>query len=267
MPTISGLRRRGYTPAAIKDFCERIGVAKSNSIVDIAMLEHCLREDLNRHAPRVMVVLRPLRVVIDNYPEGQVEMLSAENNPEDASAGTREVPFSRVLYIEQEDFMENPPKKFFRLSPGREVRLKHAYIVKCERVEKDENGQVVELHCTYDPETKSGMSQAGRKVKGTLHWVSAEEALPLEVRVYNHLFNKENPEDEESGDYKANLNPCSLEKLTSCLAEPSLKGAKSGSTYQFLRQGYFTVDPDSTFENLVVNRSVPLKDTWAKVKK
>ncbi|MDD2216728.1 MAG: glutamine--tRNA ligase/YqeY domain fusion protein [Eubacteriales bacterium] len=267
MPTISGLRRRGYTPAAIKDFCERIGVAKSNSIVDIAMLEHCLREDLNRHAPRVMVVLRPLRVVIDNYPEGQVEMLSAENNPEDASAGTREVPFSRVLYIEQEDFMENPPKKFFRLSPGREVRLKHAYIVKCERVEKDENGQVVELHCTYDPETKSGMSQAGRKVKGTLHWVSAEEALPLEVRVYNHLFNKENPEDEESGDYKANLNPYSLEKLTSCLAEPSLKGAKSGSTYQFLRQGYFTVDPDSTFENLVVNRSVPLKDTWAKVKK
>ncbi len=266
MPTISGLRRRGYTPGAIRDFCERIGVAKSNSLVDIAMLEHCIREDLNFSAPRVMAVLRPLRVVIDNYPEGRVEMLDAENNPENPDMGSRKIPFSRELFIERDDFMEDPPKKFFRLAPGREVRLKHAYIIKCERVVKDEQtGEVVELHCTYDPGTRSGSPTSTRKVKGTLHWVSAGHAVGCEVRLYDHLFLKENPEEDE--DFMANINPNSLITLTSCLVEPGLAGAAPGSRYQFLRQGYFCVDPDSTADRLVFNRIVPLKDSWAKIQK
>lgn len=269
MPTISGLRRRGYTPEAIRDFCERIGVAKSNSTVDIALLEHCIREDLNMRAPRVMAVLRPLRVVIDNYPEGQVEELDAENNPENPAMGMRKVPFSRVLYIEQDDFSEDPPKKFFRLAPGREVRLKHAYIIKCERVVKDEKtGQVIELHCTYDPETRSGRSASNRKVKGTLHWVSATHALKAEVRLYDHLFTREYPEEEEGGlDFKESLNPDSLVKLTSCMIESNVAGASPGSRYQFLRQGYFCIDPDSSDELPVFNRIVQLRDTWAKIQK
>jgi len=266
MPTISGLRRRGYTPEAIKDFCDRIGVAKSNSTVEIALLEHCIREDLNKRAPRAMCVLRPLKVVIENYPENQVEMLDAEINPEDTSMGTREIPFSREIYIEQEDFMENPPKKFFRLSPGSEVRLKHAYIIKCTEVLKDEEtGEIVEIRCTYDPETKSGMSQGSRKVKGTLHWVSAQHAIPTEIRLYSHLFAKEDPENDDGGDFKTNLNPQSLEVLRAALAEPSLAKAVSGTRFQFLRQGYFCVDPDATSERLVFNRVVSLKDTWAKM--
>ncbi len=269
MPTISGLRRRGYTPESIRIFCERIGVAKRDSTVDIALLEHCLREDLNKCAPRVMAVLRPLRVVIDNYPKDLTEELEAVNNPEDPSMGTRKVPFSRVLYIEQEDFREDPPKKFFRLAPGREVRLKHAYIIKCERVVKDEKtGEVVELHCSYDPGTKSGEAKAGRKVKGTLHWVSAAHALEAEVRLYDHLFTKANPTDETDGlDFKSYLNPNSFEKLTSCRVEPSLKGAAPGNRYQFLRLGYFCVDPDSSDKKLVFNRTVSLHDTWAKIEK
>lgn len=266
MPTISGLRRRGYTPEAIRDFCERIGVAKANSIVDIAMLEHCIREDLNARAPRVMAVLRPLKVIIDNYPGDRVEMLEAENNPENPAMGSRQVPFSRVLYIERDDFREDPPKKFFRLAPGREVRLKHAYIIKCERVVKDEKtGEVVELHCTYDPQTRSGMSTETRKVKGTLHWVSAAHAVPAEVRLYDHLFVKENPEEDD--DFRKNLNPNSLEILDSCLVEPGLAEAVPGSRYQFLRQGYFCLDPDSTAARPVFNRIVALKDTWAKIQK
>ncbi|HHT64085.1 MAG TPA: glutamine--tRNA ligase/YqeY domain fusion protein [Clostridia bacterium] len=268
MPTISGLRRRGYTPESIRDFCERIGVAKSNSTVDIALLEHCVREDLNKRAPRVMCVLRPLKVVIENYPENQVEMLRAEVNPEDLGMGFREIPFSREIYIEQEDFMENPPKKYFRLSPGSEVRLKHAYIIKCTEVIKDEKtGEIKELRCTYDPETKSGMSQGNRKVKGTLHWVSARHAIPAEVRLYDNLFLKENPDDEEDGDFIANLNPKSIEVLESALVESGLIGAEPGSRFQFLRQGYFCVDPDSTSERLIFNRIVSLKDTWAKMQK
>ncbi|HHV72749.1 MAG TPA: glutamine--tRNA ligase/YqeY domain fusion protein [Clostridia bacterium] len=270
MPTISGLRRRGYTPEAIRDFCERIGVAKSNSVVDIGMLEHCIREDLNKRAPRAMAVLRPLKVVIDNYPEDQVEWFEAENNPNDPDAGSRKIPFSKVIYIEQEDFMEDPPKKFFRLAPGREVRLKHAYIIKCEQVIKDEKtGEILEVHCTYDPETKSGEQGSGKKVKGTLHWVSAAHAVKAEVRLYDYLFTKENPEDEEDGsDFRANLNPHSLVVLPSALVEPSLAEAEPGSRYQFLRQGYFCVDPvDSKPGNLVFNRIVSLRDTWAKIKK
>lgn len=269
MPTISGFRRRGYTPESIRDFCERIGVAKRDSIVDIALLEHCLREDLNKRAPRVMAVLRPLKVIIDNYPEGQVEELEAINNPEDASMGTRKLPFSRVLYIEQDDFREVPPKGFFRLSPGNEVRLKHAYIIKCERVVKDEkSGEVIELHCTYDPETKSGEPKADRKVKSTLHWVSALHALEAEVRLFEHLFLKSDPDDIPEGqDFKTNLNPKSLETLTSCKIEPGLKIAKPGNKYQFLRLGYFCVDPDSTEKKLVFNRTVTLQDTWAKIEK
>lgn len=267
MPTISGLRRRGYTPESIRDFCDRIGVAKSNSMVEIPMLEHCVREDLNKNAPRVMAVLRPLKVVIENYPEGQVEEMEAEINPEKPEEGTRKIPFSRVVYIEHEDFMEDAPKKFFRLAPGKEVRLKHAYIIKCEQVIKDETtGEIIELRCTYDPETRSGSDTSGKKVKGTLHWVSADHALKAEVRLYDHLFAKENPE-EEGADFKDNLNPDSLERLTSCWVEPSLAGAKSGTQYQFLRQGYFTVDPDSTEENMVFNRVVSLKDSWAKAQK
>jgi glutaminyl-tRNA synthetase len=268
MPTISGLRRRGYTPEAIRRFCELIGVSKANSVVDISMLEHCIREDLNLRAQRVMAVLRPLKVVIDNYPEDQVEMLDAEINPEDQSLGTRKIPFSRVLYIEQEDFMENPSKKYFRLAPGREVRLKNAYIIKCERVIKDEKtGEVIEVHCTYDPETKSGSSAKTRKVKGTLHWVSAAHGVQAEVRLYNHLFTKENPEEEEGVDFKTYLNPDSLEKLDSCIVEPSLIDAKIGTKYQFLRQGYFCVDPESSGKLLIFNRIVSLKDSWAKVQK
>jgi glutaminyl-tRNA synthetase len=269
MPTLSGLRRRGYTPEAIRNFCERIGVAKSNSTVDIALLEHCIREDLNQRAPRVMAVLHPLRVVIDNYPEGQVEELEAINNPEDPSMGSRKVPFSRVLYIEQEDFLEDPPKKWFRLAPGREVRLKHAYYITCVDVVKGgQTGEVVELHCTYDPETRGGWSEDGRKVKGTLHWVSAPHALEAEVRLYDYLFTKPDPGEVEDGsDFKANLNPNSLETLTSCRVEPGLAGAAPGSRYQFLRLGYFCVDPDSTHGALVFNQTASLRDTWAKIQK
>ena len=269
MLTISGLRRRGYTPESIRNFCERIGVAKRDSIVDIALLEHCLREDLNKKAARVMAVLRPLKVIIDNYPEDQTEELEAVNNPEDTSMGTRKVPFSRVLFIERDDFREVPPKKFFRLAPGQEVRLKHAYIIKCERIVKDEKtGEVVELHASFDPETKSGGAKAGRKVKATLHWVSAAHALEVEVRLYDYLFSKPNPDDvEEGSDFKANLNPNSLETLTSCKVEPNLKGAKPGNRYQFLRLGYFCVDPDSSDEKLVFNRTVSLHDEWAKIEK
>ena len=270
MPTLSGLRRRGYTSRAIRNFCERIGVAKFHAVSDIALLEHTLREDLNKHSQRVMVVLRPLRVVIDNYPEDQVEQLEAVNNPEDPGMGTRQVPFSRVLYIEQEDFREDPPKKFFRLAPGREVRLRYAYYVTCTDVIKDEKtGDVVELHCTYDPKTQGGSSPDGRRVQGTLHWVSAAHALPAEVRLYGHLFLKENPGDvEEGSDYKANLNPDSLATLTSCRVEPTLAAAAPGNRYQFERQGYFCVDSvDSTEDALVFNRTVSLRDSWAKIEK
>ncbi|HBC91955.1 MAG TPA: glutamine--tRNA ligase [Pelotomaculum sp.] len=267
MPTISGLRRRGYTPESIRDFCDRIGVAKSNSMVDIAMLEHCIREDLNDSAPRVMGVLKPLKLVIDNYPEGRVEELEAEYNPENPGLGWRKLPFSRELYIEQEDFMENPPKKFFRLAPGQEVRLKNAYIIRCESVVKDEkSGAVLEVHCTYDPETKSGSAASSRKVKGTLHWVSAGHAMSAEVRLYDHLFLKENPDEEK--DFKACVNPDSLTRLTSCMLERSLSEAAPGSRYQFLRNGFFCVDTvDSTKTKPVFNRIVSLKDTWAKIQK
>lgn len=269
MPTLAGIRRRGYTPESIRNFCERIGVAKRNSTVDIAMLEHCLREDLNQRAPRVMAVLRPLRVVITNYPEDQVEELEAVNNPEDPGMGTRKVPFSRVLYVEQEDFRAEPPKGFFRLTPGREVRLRYAYIIKCVDVVKDaKTGAVTELHCTYDPETKSGSAQSSRKVKATLHWVSAAHALAAEIRLYDHLFTKENPEEvEESADWTANLSPKSLETLTSCRVEPSLAGAAPGSRYQFERMGYFCVDTDSSNGRMIFNRTVTLRDTWAKIEK
>lgn len=264
MPTISGLRRRGYTPEAIRDFCNRIGVAKSNSTVDIALLEHCIREDLNIKAPRVMAVLNPLKVVIENYPQGQTEELVAENNPENPEMGSRTMPFSRVIYIEREDFMENPPKKFFRLAPGKEVRLKHAYIIKCEEVIKDEKGEIIELRCTYDPQTKSGQDTSGKKVKGTLHWVAADQALEVEVRLYNHLFIES--ESEDGCGSKLILNPNSLEILKS-FVEPSLKDAKVGNRYQFMRNGYFSVDYDTNDEGLVFNRIVGLKDTWAKKKK
>jgi glutaminyl-tRNA synthetase len=263
MPTLSGLRRRGYTPESIRNFCERIGVSKANSTVDIALLEHCLREDLNFRAPRVMVVLRPLKVIIDNYPEDKVEWFDAEINPENPEMGTRKVPFSRELYIEQDDFAEVPPKGFFRLAPGREVRLKHAYYVTCTDLVKDAEGRVVEVHCTYDPESRGGWTNDGRKVKGTSHWVSAAHALSAEVRLYGRLFTVENPEDVPEGtDYKVNLNPNSLEVLTGCMAEPSLAGTTSGTHYQFLRQGYFVVDPDTTPDKLVFNQIVPLRDSW-----
>ena len=269
MPTLSGLRRRGYTPEAIRNFCERIGVAKRNSVVDIAMLEHCLREDLNQRAPRMMGVLRPLRVVIENYPEGQVEELEAVNNPEDPSMGTRKIPFSRVLYIEQEDLREDPPKQFFRLAPGREVRLRYAYIIKCTGVVKDPaTGAVTEVRCTYDARTKSGSDQSSRKVKATLHWVSAAHALAAEVRLYDHLFTRENPDEvEEGADWTGNLNPYSLEVLKSCRLEPSLAQAIPGSTCQFERMGYFCADPDSSPGKLIFNRTVTLRDTWAKIEK
>ncbi|MFQ5639041.1 MAG: glutamine--tRNA ligase/YqeY domain fusion protein [bacterium] len=268
MPTLSGLRRRGYTPASIRTFCERIGVAKKDSLVDIALLEHCVREDLNQHAKRVMAVLKPLKVVLINYPEEQVEELEAVNNPEDPEMGKRLVPFSRELYIERNDFREDPPRKFFRLSPGREVRLRYAYYITCVDVVKDENGEVVELHCTYDPETKGGWAPDGRKVKGTLHWVSASHAIEAQVRLYDRLFTKADPaEDRDGTDYKAYLNPHSLETLTACKLEPGLAQARPGDRFQFERQGYFCVDPDSREERLVFNRTVSLRDTWAKIEK
>lgn len=262
MPTISGLRRRGYTPASIRDFCERIGVAKSNSTVDVAMLEHCVREDLNEHAARVMAVLRPLKVVLTNYPEDKTEELLAENHP--TRGGKRYVPFSRELYIEREDFMEEPPKKFFRLRPGGEVRLKHAYIIKCEEVVKDENGEITELRCSYDPESKSGGSAANRKVKGTLHWVSAKDAVDAEVRLYDYLLKSD--EEEEAADFIASLNPHSLEVIEGAKVEPSLARTAEGTHYQFLRTGYFVVDKDTQPDRLVFNRVVGLKDSWGKVK-
>jgi len=268
MPTLAGLRRRGYTPEAIRDFCDRIGVAKSNSTVDIALLEHCLREDLNRRAPRAMAVLRPLKLVIENYPEGQVEELEAVNNPEDPNAGTRQAPFSRELYIEQEDFREEPPKKYFRLYPGNEVRLRYAYIVKCTGVVKDKNGEISEVRCTYDPATRSGSGQEGKKVKGTIHWVSAAQAIPAEVRLYDYLFTKPNPDEVDDGqDFSVNINANSLETLKTCRLEPSLASAAAGSRYQFERHGYFCVDKDSSANHLVFNRTVTLRDTWAKIEK
>jgi glutaminyl-tRNA synthetase len=268
MPTLSGLRRRGYTPEAIRDFCDRIGVAKKDSMVDIALLEHCLREDLNKRAPRVMGVIKPLRVMIENYPEGQVEEVAAVNNPEDPSAGTRTVPFSRVLYVEQDDFRENPPPKYYRLAPGREVRLRYAYFLTCVGVVKDAQGDVVELTCTYDPATRGGDAPDGRKVKATIHWVSAAHAVPARVRLYDRLFVKEDPDDVDGGqDFLANLNPDSLEVLTGCWVEPSLAKAKPGSIYQFERQGYFCVDPDAARGSLVFNRVVSLKDEWARIER
>jgi glutaminyl-tRNA synthetase len=269
MPTLAGFRRRGYTPQAIRTFCERIGVAKRNSTVDIAMLEHCLREDLNKRAPRVMAVLRPLKIVLENYPEGQVEDLDAVNNPEDPAMGSRRVPFSRTLYIEQDDFREEPPKGFFRLSPGKEVRLRYAYIIKCTGVERDSStGEIMALRCTYDPETKSGSAQSGRKVKATIHWVSAAHAVEAEVRLYDRLFTKENPDDvPEGSDWLANINAKSVERLKACRLEPCLAAAKAGDQFQFERLGYFSVDNESSSSAIVFNRSVTLRDTWAKIEK
>lgn len=269
MPTLSGLRRRGYTPLAIRNFCRTIGIDKTESVVDIALLEHCLREDLNKTALRAMAVLRPLKVIIDNYPQDQVEELDAVNNPEDPSAGTRKVPFCRELYIEQDDFRENPPPKFYRLSPGQEVRLRYAYIIKCVEVVKDpETGEVQELHCTYDPATKSGQDQGSRKVKATLHWVSAFHALEAEVRLYDHLLTVPNPaEQKEKADFKDYINPKSLEVLGASKIEPVLGGAEPGSRYQFERLGYFCADPDSTKDKKVFNRTVTLRDEWAKIQK
>jgi len=279
MPTICGLRRRGYTSEAIRNFCRRVGVSKTNGTTELGLLEYFLREDLNKRAARVMAVLRPLRVVIDNYPEGQVEQMEAVNNPEDPAAGTRNVPFSRMLYIEQDDFREDPPKQYFRLSPGREVRLRYAYFVTCTAVVKDEkSGEVVEIHCTYDPATRGGNAPDGRKVKSTIHWVSAAHAIDAEVRLYDTLFSCENPNDVPDGqEFTVNLNPNSLEVLANCKLEPSLRGAKPADRYQFERLGYFCVDPDTTTatpsvsagtaDKLVFNRTVALRDTWAKIEK
>ncbi len=268
MPTISGLRRRGYTPEAVRNFCKRVGVSKTNGTTELGLLEYFLREDLNKRAPRVMAVLRPLRLVIDNYPEGQVEQMEAVNNPEDESMGSRTVPFSRVLYIEQDDFREDPPKQYFRLAPGREVRLRYGYFVTCTSVVKDAAGEVTEIHCSYDPATRGGNAPDGRKVKSTIHWVSAEHALDAEVRLYETLFTTEDPNQVEEGqDFTVNLNPQSLEVLTGSKLEPSLRGAKPGTGYQFERLGYFSVDPDTTPEKLVFNRTVALRDTWAKIEK
>jgi glutaminyl-tRNA synthetase len=268
MPTISGLRRRGYTPEAVRSFCRRVGVSKTNGTTELGLLEYFLREDLNKRVPRVMAVLRPLRLVIDNYPEGRVEHMEAVNNPEDPSQGNRQVPFSRVLYIEQDDFRENPPKQYFRLSPGREVRLRYGYLVTCTSVIKDSSGQVTEVHCTYDPATRGGNTSDGRKVKGTIHWVSAEHAIDAEVRLYDNLFTKENPSEVAEGqDFTANLNPNSLDVINAAKLEPSLGDAKPGSRYQFERLGYFSVDPDTTPQKLVFNRTVALRDTWAKIEK
>jgi glutaminyl-tRNA synthetase len=269
MPTLVGIRRRGYTPEAIRNFCGAIGVSKTNGVIELAMLEHFVREDLNKRAPRVMAVLRPLKLVIDNYPANQVEEMDAVNNPEDSGAGTRKVRFSRVLYIEQDDFREDPPKQYFRLSPGREVRLRYGYFVTCTSVVKNDKGEVVEVHCTYDPATRGGNSPPdGRKVKATIHWVSAAHAIDAEVRLYDTLFTKEDPNQTEEGqDFTANLNPNSLEVISNAKLEPSLANATVGSRYQFERLGYFCVDPDSTPGRQVFNRTVALKDTWAKVEK
>jgi glutaminyl-tRNA synthetase len=266
MPTISGLRRRGYTPESIRDFCARIGVAKKENVIDVAQLEHSVREDLNRRAPRVMAVLQPIKVVITNYPEGQVEYVDVINNPEDPAAGTRKVPFSRELYIERDDFREDPPKKFFRLSPGKEVRLRSAYFVTCSGVVKDERGEIVELHCTYDPATRGGDARDGRKVKATLHWVSAAHALAAEVRLYDRLFSVEDPDRAtDGGSFLDYLNPASLTVLTDCKVEPSLEGARPLDRYQFERLGYFCVDSGSAPGALVFNRTVGLRDSWARI--
>jgi len=266
LPTIAGLRRRGYTPESIRDFTGRIGVAKANSVVDIAMLDHCLREDLNVRAERRMAVLRPLKLIIDNYPEDKEEMLIGENNPSDEQAGHRQIPFCRELYVERDDFLEEAPRKWFRLAPGKEVRLKHAYYVTCTEVIKNEQGEVTELHCTYDPATRGGWSEDGRKVKGTLHWVSARHAVPIEVRLYDQLFSVESPEAVAKGeDFTANLNPESLEVLTESLAEPELVKSRAGNRFQLLRQGYFCIDPDTTKDKLVLNRTVGLRDSWARI--
>jgi glutaminyl-tRNA synthetase len=266
MPTISGMRRRGYTPEALQNFCGRIGVSKTNGITELSLLEYFVREDLNRRAARVMAVLQPLRVVIDNYPEGQTEDLEAVNNPEDAAMGTRQVPFSKVIYIEQDDFREDPPKQYFRLAPGREIRLRYAYFITCTGVVKDASGNVVELHCTYDPATKGGNAPDGRKVKSTIHWVSAEHAADAEVRIYETLFNCEDPNVTPEGqDFTVNLNPTSLEVVTGAKLEPSLRDASPGNRYQFERLGYFAVDPDTSGEKLVFNRTVALRDAWAKI--
>ncbi len=268
MPTLSGMRRRGYTPEAIRTFCSRIGVSKTNGVVELGLLEHCLREDLNRRAPRVMAVLRPVRLVIDNYPEGQVEQMEAVNNPEDPQAGTRLVPFTRELWIESDDFRETPPKGYYRLYPGNEVRLRYGYVVRCTGCVKDAQGNVVEVHCTYDPQTRGGNTPDGRKVKATIHWVSVPYALEAEVRLYDNLFVKPDPDDAEPGkDWTSNLNPDSLEVLAGCRMEPSLKTAQPGDRFQFERLGYFCVDPDTTAEKMVFNRTVGLRDTWAKVEK
>jgi glutaminyl-tRNA synthetase len=267
MPTLSGIRRRGYTPEAIRNFCRAIGVSKTTGIIELGLLEHHVREDLNKRALRVMAVLRPLRVVIDNYPEGQTEELEAVNNPEDASAGSRKVPFSRVLYIEQDDFREVPPKQYYRLSPGKEVRLRYGYFITCTGVVKNDQGEVIEIHCTYDPATRGGNAPDGRKVKSTIHWVSAEHALDAEVRLYENLFLTENPNDApEGGSYRDNLNPTSLETVTAKV-EPSLLDAPVGGRYQFERLGYFCVDPDSAPGKAVFNRTIGLRDTWAKIEK
>ncbi|MFI5118982.1 MAG: glutamine--tRNA ligase/YqeY domain fusion protein [Thermoanaerobaculia bacterium] len=269
MPTLAGLRRRGFTPEALRDFCSRIGLAKRDSVVEVELLEHCLREDLNRRAPRVMAVLDPVRVVLTNYPDGTVEELDAVNNPEDASQGTRKVPFSRELLIDRDDFREVPPPKYHRLSPGQEVRLRWGYIIRCDEVVKDSaTGAITELRCTYDPATRGGDAPAGRKVKGTIHWVSAAHALDAEVRLYDRLFSSQNPDAApEGGDFLATLNPDSLVKKTGCRVEPSLSSAKAGAFFQFERVGYFTVDPDSGPSGLVFNRSVSLRDTWGKIEK
>ena len=269
MPTLSGIRRRGYTPGAIRTFCSRIGVSKTNGTIQLSLLEHAVREDLNQHAQRVMAVLRPLKLVIDNYPEGQVEQLEAVNNPEDASMGTRQVPFSKVLYIEQDDFRENPPKKYFRLSPGVEVRLRYGYLVTCTGFVKDEKtGEILEVHCTYDPATRGGNTPDGRRVKGTIHWVSAADAYDAEVRLYDNLFSKENPNEVEEGkDWLANINPNSLEVVTGAKLEPCLKAAKPGDRFQFERLGYFCADKDLKPDKPIFNRTVTLRDTWAKIEK
>jgi len=269
MPTICGIRRRGYTPEAVRNFCANIGVSKTNGSIELAMLEHFVREDLNKRAPRVMAVLRPLKVVIDNYPENQVEEMDAVNNPEDPSAGARKVPFSKVLYIEHDDFREDPPKQYHRLSPGREVRLRYGYFVTCTSVVKNDKGEVVEVHCTYDPATRGGNNPPdGRKVKATIHWLSAAHAIDAEVRIYDNLFTRPDPNKTDEGqDFTANLNPNSLEVISQAKLEPSLAGSAAGSRYQFERLGYFCVDPDSAANQLVFNRTVALKDTWAKIEK
>jgi glutaminyl-tRNA synthetase len=269
MPTICGLRRRGYTPEAIRAFCERIGVTKRKNVIEMGLLEYCLREDLNKRAMRRMAVLHPLKLVIDNYPEDLVEEMEAVNNPEDANAGKRQVPFSRELYIEQDDFREDPPRKYFRLSPGREVRLRYGYFVTCTDFVKNDAGEVIEVHCTYDPKTRGGNAPDGRKVKSTIHWVSARHAVKVEVRLYNELFTESDPDNvtNETDTYLDNLNPESLEVLTDCCAEPCVAAASVGEKVQFERTGYFCVDPDSTAEHPVFNRTVGLRDTWKKIQK